>query len=131
MGFNNRVELTGFLGDDPKTIEKDGKSFLALSLATTDSYPVEENGETKWKDRETVWHDVLIFRKTTAQFARELKKGDRVEITGEISYRPFKTAEGHTRKAATVVASFVEKVHYEKQERLDYAAAADEAFSGQ
>ncbi|WP_051041184.1 single-stranded DNA-binding protein [Fibrisoma limi] len=131
MGFNNRVELTGFLGDDPNVIEKDGKTFLALSLATTDSYPVEENGETKWKDLETVWHDVLIFRKTTAQFARELKKGDRVQISGELSYRSFKTAEGHTRKAATIVARFVEKMHYEKQERLDYAAAANAVFSGQ
>lgn len=127
---NNRVELFGHLGNDPKEIKSsDGKVFQALSLATTDSYPIEENGETKWKERETIWHEVLIFRKTTIQFARELKKGDRVQITGEISYRPFQTIEGHTRRAATIIASFVEKIQYEKQERLDYTAVPDNAFS--
>lgn len=127
---NNRVELTGYLGADPKTIEKDGKIFLVLSLATTESYPADEkDGETVWKDRETVWHDVMVFRKTTIQFARELKKGDRAQITGEIAYRPFITAEGHTRRAATIVAGFVEKIHYEKQEKLDLNAAADAAFA--
>lgn len=118
MAYHNRVELLGHLGDDPKVVEKSGKSFVVLSLATTDSYPEEKDGETKWIDRETVWHKVIVFRPTTAHYARDLKKGDRVQITGELSYRPFKDEEGYTRQEATVIGTFIEKVHYEKQEQL-------------
>ena len=96
MSNNNRVELSGHLGADPKVIGKDDKTFLVLRLATTDSYPVGQGEEVKWKDRETIWHDVLVFKPATAHFARDLKKGDRVQITGAISYRPFKDAEGYT-----------------------------------
>lgn len=38
-----------------------------------------------------------------AHYTRELKKGDRVRISGEISYRPFKDAEGNNRKQASIV----------------------------
>ena len=132
MAINNRVELHGHLGADPKTIGKDDKTFLVLRVATTDSYPVGKGEDVKWKDRETVWHDVLVFRPATAHFARDLKKGDRVQITGSISYRPFKDAEGYTRRQANIVASFIEKIHYEKQEELslqDYGQIIDEALA--
>ncbi len=134
MAINNRVELHGHLGADPKVIGKDDKTFLVLRLATTDSYPVGQGEEVKWKDRETVWHDVLVFRPATAHFARDLKKGDRVQITGAISYRSFKDAEGHTRRQANIVASFIEKIHYEKQEELlprGYDQAVDQALAGE
>lgn len=118
MAINNRVELSGHLGADPKVIGKGDKTFLVLRVATTDSYPIGQGEEVKWKDRETVWHDVLVFKPATAHFARDLKKGDRVQITGGISYRPFKDAEGYTRRQANIVASFIEKIHYDKQESL-------------
>jgi len=134
MSNNNRVELSGHLGADPKVIGKDDKTFLVLRLATTDSYPVGQGEEVKWKDRETIWHDVLVFKPATAHFARDLKKGDRVQITGAISYRPFKDAEGYTRRQANIVASFIEKIHYEKQEELlprGYDKAVDQALAGE
>jgi single stranded DNA-binding protein len=131
MAINNRVELHGHLGADPKVIGKEDKTFLALRVATTDSYPVGQGEEVKWKDRETVWHDVLVFRPATAHFARDLKKGDRVQITGAIAYRPFTDAEGYTRRQASITASFIEKIHYEKQEELllqGYDQAVDQAL---
>ncbi len=134
MAINNRVELHGHLGAEPKVIGKDDKTFLVLRLATTDSYPVGQGEDVKWKDRETVWHDVLVFRPATAHFARELKKGDRVQITGAISYRPFKDAEGYTRKQASIVARFIERIHYEKQEELlprDDDREVDRALAGE
>lgn len=132
MAINNRVELYGHLGADPKIISNGDQTFLALRLATTDSYPIGQGEEVKWKDRETVWHDVLVFKPATAHFARDLKKGDRVQITGGISYRSFKDAEGYTRRQANIVASFIEKIHYEKQEELlprGYDHAVDQALT--
>lgn len=61
MARNNSVELLGHLGADPKSYDKNGKVFIVLNLATSDSYAIEENGETKWKERDPVWHDVLVF----------------------------------------------------------------------
>ena len=104
---------------------------MALSVATTDSYCIEKDGEKKWFERETVWHDVLIFKPLAVHYANELKKGDRVQITGEISYRAFKDAEGNTRKQATIIAAYIEKVHYEKQEELlpRYGQDVDDALA--
>lgn len=120
MSRNNKIELSGFLGSDPKTVTKDGNNFTILNIATTDSYPVtnENTGEITWKDKETIWHDVLIFRATTAQFAKELKKGDRVEVTGSLNYKTIKDENGYKRKQAAIIATYVEKIAYNKQESL-------------
>lgn len=51
MTRNNRVELHGFLGQDAKNIEADGKTFVALRIATTDSY----------KDEKDQWQEKRVF----------------------------------------------------------------------
>jgi single stranded DNA-binding protein len=120
MAVNCKIELNGFLGADPKTITKSGKTFLALRVATTDSYPVkdENTGETKWKDREPVWHDILVFRPQAAHFARDLKKGDAVLVSGSIAYKPFKDEKGYTKRQASIIANYLEKVEYSRQDEL-------------
>lgn len=109
MTYNNKVQLSGFLGQDPKPITKGNKSFTVLRLATTDSYPVKQGDQTIWKDKETEWHDIFVFRPAASKFANELKKGDKVEISGSISYQPFKDQAGNNRRQASIIASFVEK----------------------
>jgi single stranded DNA-binding protein len=121
MAINNKIELNGYLGKDAKSVKtKNDKSFIILSVATTDSYPEvdEKTGEVKWKDKGTMWHDVLVFRPQAAHFAKDLKKGDAVEINGGIAYRMFKDEEGNTRKQASIIAHFVEKIEYAKQGNL-------------
>lgn len=122
MAINCKIELNGFLGQDPKSITKNGKTFILLRVATTDSYPVinDKTGEVKWKDKETVWHDVLVFRPQAAHFARELKKGDAVTINGAIGYKPFKDEKGNTKRQANIIASYVEKVEYNRQDELSF-----------
>lgn len=105
MPSNNRVELNGFLGNDPKVIDKEGKKFVALRLATTDSYK-DDSGQ--WQDKESVWHDVLVFRPAAVQFAEKLKKGDKVELIGSLSYKSFKDENGFNRSQATIIAGFVQ-----------------------
>ena len=120
MAINNKIELNGYLGQDAKSISKDGKSFIALRVATTDSYPEvdEKTGEVKWKDKDSIWHDVLVFRAQAAHFAKDLKKGDAVEITGGIAYKAFKDEQGFTRRQASIIASYVEKIEYHRQGNL-------------
>lgn len=120
MAINNKIELNGYLGQDPKVIEKNNRTFIALNIATTDSYPlVDENtGEVKWKDKKTIWHDVLVFKPQTAHFARDLKKGDAVLVAGGIAYKQLKDENGKNRKQASIIASYIEKIDYLKQDNL-------------
>jgi len=122
MANNCKIELNGYLGNDPKSITKNGKTFIALRVATTDTYPVndEKTGETKWKDKETIWHDVLVFRPNAAHFARDLKKGDAVTITGSLSYQNFKDENGSPKKGASIIANYIERVEYNRQEELSF-----------
>ncbi|MFN4254409.1 MAG: single-stranded DNA-binding protein [Saprospiraceae bacterium] len=125
MAKNFKIELSGYLGSDPKIISKNGKHFVVLSVATTDSYPVkdEKTGDTKWKDKETQWHEIWVFRPSTAHFARDLKKGDAVEINCSVSYRTFKEEGGFTRKQASFVADFIEKMEYNRQDTFSFDEA--------
>ena len=117
MAYNANVELNGNLGTDAKLITKDGKSFVALRLATQDSYPVKEGDTTTWKDSQTtLWHDVLIFRPTAIEIAKSLKKGDRIELKGALSYRQIKGEDGYNHQEATIIARFISKVDFGKSE---------------
>lgn len=109
MAYNCKVELNGVLGNDPKVIEKDGKTFVVLRIATTDSYPVKDGEVTTWKDKESLWHDVLVFRPAATIVAKTLKKSDVVEINGTLSYRPFADEEGYTKYETSVIADFLKK----------------------
>lgn len=79
---------------------------------------MKEGDKTNWKEKETVWHDVLVFRPTASKLAQELIKGDRVDFSGPISYKVFKDKEGRNRKQAAIIANFVEKVGSQKQDQL-------------
>lgn len=128
MSHNNRVELEGNLGKDPRIIEKDGKQFAALSIATTDSYK-DDNGQ--WHNRETIWHNVLIFRPLTITFAKDFKKGDRVRVVGSISYRAHEKADGFKVMEAVIIASFIEKAELTaKDPTAAEVAQAAEAIEG-
>ncbi|HAK77560.1 MAG TPA: hypothetical protein DCM71_11765, partial [Runella sp.] len=88
-----------------KLIEQEGKKFVALSIATTDSY---KDDAGQWHDKETIWHNVLVFRPVAIQFAEKLKKGDKVELIGSLSYKPFKDENGNTHNQAVIIAGFVQ-----------------------
>jgi single stranded DNA-binding protein len=127
MANNCKIELNGYLGADPKSISKNGKTFIALRIATTDTYPVkdEKTGEVKWTEKESIWHDVLVFRPQAAHFARELRKGDPINISGSLAYKPFKDVNGQTKQQVAIIASFVEKVEFPRQDELSFEEAND------
>lgn len=115
---NNKITLVGFLGDDAKSISKEGKSYVILNLATRDSYPIKGAEETSWQEKDAVWHDVFVFRPLTVAVAKTLKKRDKVEIIGTISYKLFKDEDGYNRKQAFIVGKYVGRIEYNRQESL-------------
>jgi single-strand DNA-binding protein len=108
MAINNSVKLIGNIGSEVKVIEGGSKTFAALSLATTDSYKDKETEE--WKEKETVWHNVVAFSPSIIEQLKSFKKGARLEILGSLSYREFELTiddKSIKKKEASIIANKV------------------------
>lgn len=97
--YENSISLKGFLGKDAQTkTTARGKSFTVLSLATKTSY--KDKNTDGWVSR-TEWHRVICFNKP-ADFAKDLRKGDYVEVEGDLRSSEFESAVGEGKKKTTV-----------------------------
>ena len=96
--YLNNVTLTGFLGGDAETrTTKSAVTFTVFSLATKNSWKDRQSGE--WLSR-TEWHRAVVFGRLT-ELAAELKKGDHVQIQGELRTREYeKPSEGKNEAPA-------------------------------
>lgn len=110
MAYNSTVILTGNLGKDPEIKDKDGKSYARFSIATTDSYQNKTTGE--WQDKETVWHDIVVFSPNAIEDIKGYGKGDRITVTGTLSYKPREVAgedgQTYTIKEPSIVGGKIE-----------------------
>jgi single-strand DNA-binding protein len=95
--YLNNVTLTGFIGGDAETrMTRSNATFTVFSLATKNSWKDRESGE--WKSR-TEWHRAVVFGRLT-DLASTLKKGDHVQIQGQLRTREYeKPAEGKKKNA--------------------------------
>ena len=96
----NIVILTGRLGADPEVKEtSQGGKFATLSLATNEKYK-DKDGEYKEK---TQWHKGIVWNPNLAEsLGRYIKKGDVVNVTGQIEYRSYE-ADGVTKYVTDIV----------------------------
>ena len=79
--YTNTVTVKGFLGKDADTLAtRNQKTFVILSIATKSGYKDQQKKE--WVNH-TEWHRIVAFGKP-ADFAKGLKKGDYVEVEGEL-----------------------------------------------
>ena len=112
--YENEIKLKGFLGKDAENLAtKTQKTFTVLSLATKSGYKSKQTGE--WVNR-TEWHRIVVFG-TPAEHARNLKKGDYVEVKGEQCTTEYEKEFGEGKKKVKVTfrnpevhASFVKKL---------------------
>lgn len=110
MAINNTIELIGNLGSKAKIIETETGQFAAFSIATTDSYQDKETQE--WKDKETIWHDLVCFSPNVIEKLKAFDKGARLKIIGALSYRPFTVQlDGKTfdKREASIIVRSVEQ----------------------
>lgn len=110
MAYNNTVTLTGNMGSEARIITTEESHFAAFSLATTDSY---QDDSGVWKEKDVIWHSILIFNPVLIEMVKNLKTGTRLKITGSLSYRPFEVMNGEgeiiTKKEAAIIAAQVEQ----------------------
>jgi single-strand DNA-binding protein len=97
--YENNVKLKGYVGKDAESFAtKQQKTFTVLSLATKSGYKDKQKDE--WVNH-TEWHRIVAFGKP-ADYAKNLKKGDYVEIEGELRSTEYDAEVGEGRKKTTV-----------------------------
>jgi single-strand DNA-binding protein len=112
--YENKVMLKGYIGKDAQTFATPRQKFcVVLSLATKSGY---KDRQTKEWVNHTEWHHVVAFGKS-AQYAKDLKKGDYVEVEGELRSSEFDAEVGEgkkktivKRRASQIRASIVKKL---------------------
>ena len=93
--YENKVTLKGYIGKDAENFAtKQQKTFTVLSLATKSGYKDKQKDE--WVNR-TEWHRIVAFGKP-ADYAKNLRKGDYVEIEGELRSTEFDAEVGDGKK---------------------------------
>jgi len=97
--YENNVTLKGYIGKDAQSIAtKQQNAFVVLSLATKSGYKDKRTSE--WVNH-TEWHRIVAFGKP-ADYAKDLKKGDYVEIQGELRSTEYDAEVGEGKKKTTV-----------------------------
>jgi len=103
----NSVTLLGRVGIDPESRGSEAAPVSIFSLATSKN--LVSNKQDGNIHQMTDWHRVAVFRPGLREFvAEQIKKGDKVYVTGEIRYSDF-TPQGSstTVKIANIVADDV------------------------
>ncbi|KAL1489932.1 hypothetical protein ABEB36_013858 [Hypothenemus hampei] len=100
----NNVTLLGRVGGDPQKKGTDEHPVVVFSLATHSNYRYE-SGEFMQR---TEWHRIVCFkpglRDTVLNY---LKKGQRVHVTGRITYGEVKAEDGTPKSTMAIAAEDV------------------------
>jgi single-strand DNA-binding protein len=98
------VSLVGNLTDDPEVrFTPGGTTVGSFRLAVT---PRVREGE-QWKDGETSFFRINVWRDLAAHTAESLSKGDRALVLGRLKSRSWETPEGERRSVVEVEAEEV------------------------
>ena len=108
MANRNKITLIGNTGSDIKIIETEDSQFACFSLATSNSY---QNEKGEWKETSPQWHRIIIFNPKLFNLSFIGKKGARIQIDGNLSYRPRTITEidvnGNMKETTIMEASII------------------------
>lgn len=84
----NKVQLIGHVGADPDVqILNLGRKTARFRLATT-RWVKKDNQEV---EPAPVWHSIVCWENLAEYVEKNVKKGDKIYVEGEISYRTYKS----------------------------------------
>ena len=97
----NKVQLIGHVGADPdvQTLNL-GRKTARFRLATT-KWTRKDNQEI---EPTPVWHSIVCWEKLAEYVEKNVKKGDKIYVEGEISYRTY-TSNNIEQTYTNIVAS--------------------------
>ena len=121
--YENSIKLKGFVGKDAESkTTGNGNAMTTFSLATKSSY---KNKNDEWISR-TEWHRVVCFA-TPAEQAKSLKKGDYIEVEGELRSSEFDSEVGEGKKKTSIKRRNWE-VRADEIRKLVRPAKTDDSF---
>jgi single-strand DNA-binding protein len=104
MAADNQTTIAGNLVETPELrFTNAGTPVTNLRVAVTQR--IQQDGE--WRDGETSFFKVNVWRGQAEHLADSLSKGDRVMVTGRLRQRSWETPEGERRSVAEIEADEV------------------------
>ena len=101
MANDNQVMLVGNLTDDPELrFTPNGAAVANFRLAVT---PRVREGDS-WKDGETSFFRINVWRQQAENVAETLQKGTRCIVVGRLRTRSWETPEGEKRSVTEIEA---------------------------
>jgi single-strand DNA-binding protein len=101
VATDNQVTLVGNLTDDPELrFTPNGAAVANFRLAVT---PRVREGDS-WKDGETSFFRVNVWRQMAENVAETLTKGARCIVVGRLRMRSWETQEGEKRSVTEIEA---------------------------
>jgi len=124
------VTFYGNLGQEAKTkvIESNGTVMTHMSVAENIGYM--DKGTNEWVEVRTDWHAVMVFSPLVQEYAKSLKAGTRVKVTGSLSYNVVgENEQGHDILSATIIAERIELAPLVKKTVEPLSTEADSAHT--
>ena len=104
MAADNHTTIIGNLVDDPEVrFTNTGTAVTNLRVAVTQR--VQQDGQ--WRDGDTSYLKVNVWRDQAEHLAESLSKGDRVMVTGRLRQRSWETPDGEKRSVTEIEADEV------------------------
>jgi single-strand DNA-binding protein len=104
MAADNHTIIVGNLVDDPEVrFTHTGIAVANLRVAVTQR--IQQDGQ--WRDGDTSFFKVNVWRGQAENLADSLSKGDRVMVTGRLRQRSWETPEGEKRSVTELEADEV------------------------
>ena len=104
MATDNHTTIVGNLVDDPELrFTNNGIAVANMRVAVTQR--IQQDGQ--WRDGDTSFLKVNVWRGQAEHLADSLAKGDRVMVTGRLRQRSWETPEGDKRSIAEIEADEV------------------------
>ena len=104
MATDNHTTIVGNLVDDPELrFTNNGIAVANMHVAVTQR--IQQDGE--WRDGDTSFLKVNVWRGQAEHLADSLAKGDRVMVTGRLRQRSWETPEGDKRSVTELEADEV------------------------
>jgi single-strand DNA-binding protein len=104
MAADNHTTIVGNLVDDPELrFTNTGIPVANMRVAVTQR--IQQDGQ--WRDGDTSFLRVNVWRGQAEHLADSLSKGDRVMVTGRLRQRTWETPEGEKRSVTEIEADEV------------------------
>ena len=104
MAADNHTTIVGNLVEDPELrFTNNGIAVANMRVAVTQR--IQQDGE--WRDGDTSYLKVNVWRGQAEHLADSLGKGDRVMVTGRLRQRGWETPEGEKRSVTEIDADEV------------------------